>query len=217
MFTTTTEENKKILPPVRLQKRFFHVEFFYPVPPVFYPVSRHVLPCSLSLLQQRLGRHDILRALTEDRLHAGQSGDLLPDLVRQLLKLLGRRRHLQSQNLVSQGLDNGCVCFLIWINTDQTKMNRFILRNVHKFLHIVKTRRRQEKLTHEKISNLPDEVAELLVALLHCLFALVGFDQHLQSVRFGFVCSDVRFPHLSRVPTQVQVTCLTSTCRCSTL
>lgn len=96
-------------------------------------------------------------------------------------------------------------------------MNRFILRNVHKFLHIVKTRRVQEKLTHEKISNLPDEVAELLVALLHSLFALVGFDQHLQSVRFGFVCSDVRFPHLSRVSTQVQITCLTSTCRCSTL
>lgn len=42
-----------------------------------------------------------------------------------------------------------------------------------------------------------DEVAELLVALLHSLFAAVGFDQHLQSIGLRLFCPNVGFPNLS--------------------
>lgn len=52
-------------------------------------------------------------------------------------------------------------------------------------------------LTGEEVSYLFDEVAELLVALLHPHFALVGFGQHLQRVRLGLVCADIGLPHLT--------------------
>ena len=52
-------------------------------------------------------------------------------------------------------------------------------------------------LTVEEVSYLFDEVAELLVTLLHPLSALVGFDQHLLSVHLGLVCTDTGFPHLN--------------------
>lgn len=54
------------------------------------------------------------------------------------------------------------------------------------------------KLTGEQVSYLFDEVAELLVALLHSLFAPVGFYQHLHSVHFGLVGAVVGFPNLNR-------------------
>lgn len=72
-----------------------------------------MVPGSLGLLQQRLSSLDVVGALTEDRLHAGQSADLLPDLLCQLLQLLGRGRHLQSQHLVGHRLDNGNVGLFI--------------------------------------------------------------------------------------------------------
>lgn len=52
-------------------------------------------------------------------------------------------------------------------------------------------------LTGEQVSYIFDEVAELLVALLHPLFAAVGFDQHLHSVRLGLVSAVVGLPHLT--------------------
>ena len=52
-------------------------------------------------------------------------------------------------------------------------------------------------LTGEQVSYVLDEFAQLLVALLHSLFALVGFDQNLQSVHLRLVGSVVGFPHLT--------------------
>lgn len=51
-------------------------------------------------------------------------------------------------------------------------------------------------LTHQKVSYFLDEVAELLVALLHSLFAAIGFDQHVQSIRLDLVRPDICFPNL---------------------
>lgn len=53
------------------------------------------------------------------------------------------------------------------------------------------------ELTGQQVSDLLDEVAQLVVALLHPLFALVGFDQHLHSVHLGRVCTVVGLPHLT--------------------
>lgn len=54
-------------------------------------------------------------------------------------------------------------------------------------------------LTGEEVSYLFDEVAELLVALLHSLFALVGLEQDLLSVHFGLVCANFGLPHLNEI------------------
>lgn len=51
-------------------------------------------------------------------------------------------------------------------------------------------------LTGEQVSDLFDEVAQLLIALLHSLSAVVGFDQHLQRVSLGLICPVVGLPHL---------------------
>lgn len=57
-------------------------------------------------------------------------------------------------------------------------------------------------LTGQQVSYLLDEVAQLVVALLHPLFAPVGFDQHLHSVHLGRVCTVVGLPHLTTTMNQ---------------
>lgn len=51
--------------------------------------------------------------------------------------------------------------------------------------------------TGEEVSDLFDEPAQLLVAVIHTLLGLIGLLQHLLSIQLGFICFYFCFRHLN--------------------